>query len=129
MLLSRDAASGQARVTIRLPDGWVQTYSTAPLVDSAAGHDRRIVLELVRDSDARARPGTAWASLPGSFAEWAVKASHSASGIVGWQRYLPLGTGGLIALSFGLLAAGPLSRLFPGRVGGADDHAGTLNAG
>lgn len=37
--------------------------------------------------------------------------------------------GGLMALGIGLLAAGPLSRLFPGRVGGGDDHAGTLNAG
>ena len=37
--------------------------------------------------------------------------------------------GGLMALGLGLLLARPLSRLFPGRFGRGDDHAGSLDAG
>ena len=99
VLLSEQEHNGQVRLTIRLPDGWRQTYSTARLVKSASGGDDDILLRIERAGGQPRAEGISAAPLPEHFSGWIVTARPGHAGIMGWQRYLPLGTGALIALS------------------------------
>ncbi len=85
------------RLELRLPDGWSQTYSMARLLDEASAGDERIALALGRASP-EPLEGIAVA-LPGAFPTWAVYATYRGPELTGWQRHLPLASGGVIALA------------------------------
>lgn len=104
------SGSGSLRLTLRMPDGWIQTYSAARLLEAASGGEPNIAFAVEPARPPLADPGHYHAPLPDRFGPWIVSARYRGSALKGWQRYLPLAAGSLMALAT-LLAYQLLRRL------------------